>query len=106
MLFRSFVCTLMSPRYQRLGDMAANTLVIHVEETPAISEHRRGESQAPDWPLNRDDQLALLAFYERHEQFSDARQQELALLVYPELTPAQALQRLKAVSRYLVEGPA
>ena len=101
-----FICTLISPRFQRLGDMAANTLVIHVEETPASSEQNRGESLAPDWALNRDDQLALLAFHERHGQFSDARQQELALLAYPELAPAQALQRLNAVTRYLVEGPA
>jgi len=101
-----FICTLISPRFQRLGDMAANTLVIHVEETPASSEQNPGESLAPDWSLNRDDQLALLAFHERHGQFSDARQQELALLAYPELAPAQALQRLNAVTRYLVEGPA
>ena len=100
-----FICTLISPRYQRLGDMAANTLVVHIEETPQIQEQAQGDTLAPDWSLSRDDQLALLAFHERHDRFSEARQQELAQLAYPELAPALALQRLNAVSRYLVQGP-
>ncbi|ERP86703.1 RDD family protein [Alcanivorax sp. P2S70] len=99
-----FVSTLISPRFQRLGDMAANTLVIHVENPATSSKNEQGHNEAPDWSLNRDDQLALLAFQERHEQFSEARQQELAQLAYPELSPPLALKKLQAVTRFLMEG--
>ncbi len=99
-----FVTTLLSPHYQRLGDMAANTLVVHIENSETASKQMSGPAAAPDWPLNAQDQLALLAFHERHKQFSEARQQELAQLAFPELSPTQALHRLQAVTRHLLEG--
>jgi uncharacterized RDD family membrane protein YckC len=99
-----FVTTLISPRYQRLGDMAANTLVVHIEKTETTSTQHNGPANPPDWPLSSQDQLALLAFHERQGQFSEARQQELAQLAFPELSPPQALQRLRSVTRYLIEG--
>ncbi|MCK0152213.1 RDD family protein [Alcanivorax sp. S6407] len=99
-----FVTTLISPRFQRLGDMAANSVVIHVENTATAVKADQGTTTPPDWPLGRDDQLALLAFQERHSQFSEPRQQELAQLAYPELSPPLALQRLRSVTRYLLEG--
>ncbi|MED5239173.1 MAG: RDD family protein [Pseudomonadota bacterium] len=99
-----FVSTLISPRFQRLGDMAANSVVIHVENTATAIKADDGDATPPDWPLRREDQLALLAFQERQAQFSQPRQQELAQLAYPELSPPLALQRLRAVTRYLMEG--
>ena len=99
-----FVTTLISPRYQRLGDMAANTLVVHIEKTETTSTQHNGPANPPDWPLNSQDQLALMAFHERQGQFSEARQQELAQLAFPELSPPLALQRLRSVTRYLLEG--
>ncbi|MGB1466165.1 MAG: RDD family protein [Alcanivorax nanhaiticus] len=99
-----FISTLLSPRFQRLGDMAANSVVIHVESTPTAVKPENADTTPPDWPLTREDQLALLAFQERQSQFSEPRQQELAQLAYPELSPSLALQRLKAVTRYLMEG--
>ncbi|MCG8394444.1 MAG: RDD family protein [Pseudomonadales bacterium] len=99
-----FITTLINPRFQRLGDMAANTVVVHIEPADTSHKSRDGEPLAPDWPVNREDQLALLAFHERHDQFSRARQEELAQLAYPELDPQQALQQLNGVTRYLQEG--
>ena len=99
-----FVTTLISPRFQRLGDMAANSVVIHVENTSTAIDSDAGDATPPDWSLSREDQLALLAFQERQTQFSEPRQQELAQLAYPELPPTMALERLKAVTRFLVEG--
>ena len=46
-----FVSTLISPRFQRLGDMAANTLVIHVENPATSSKNDQGHNEAPDWSL-------------------------------------------------------
>ena len=99
-----FISTLISPRFQRLGDMAANSVVIHVESAATAVKPDESTATPPDWPLSREDQLALLAFQERQAQFSEPRQQELAQLAYPELSPSLALQRLKAVTRYLMEG--
>jgi hypothetical protein len=99
-----FITTLISPRYQRLGDMAANTLVVYIEQTGTTRKQHNGPANPPDWPLSSQDQLALLAFHERQEQFSEARQQELAQLAFPELSPPLALQRLRSVTRYLLEG--
>lgn len=99
-----FITTLISPRYQRLGDMAANTLVVHIEQTGTTRKQHNGPANPPDWPLSSQDQLALLAFHERQDQFSEARQQELAQLAFPELSPPLALQRLRSVTRYLLEG--
>lgn len=99
-----FITTLISPRYQRLGDMAANTLVVHIEQTGTTRKQHKGPANPPDWPLSSQDQLALLAFHERQDQFSEARQQELAQLAFPELSPPLALQRLRSVTRYLLEG--
>lgn len=101
-----FITTLISPRFQRLGDMAANTLVIHAHRDPPQRSRPDGTPQPPDWPLTRDDQLALLAFHERQGELSEARQAELAQLAFPELSPTQARERLTAISRYLVEGSA
>ena len=99
-----FVSTLISPRFQRLGDMAANSVVIHVDNNATVVKPHEETASPPDWALSREDQLALLAFQERHGQFSEPRQQELAQLAYPELSAPLALKRLKAVTRYLVEG--
>ncbi|EKF75010.1 hypothetical protein A11A3_06136 [Alcanivorax hongdengensis A-11-3] len=99
-----FIATLISPRQQRLGDMAANTLVIHVPEHGQSLTRSDGERQPPDWSVSRDDQLTLLAFRERGNQFSPLRRQELAQLAYPELPPEQAESTLASVTRFLVTG--
>ena len=52
----------------------------------------------------RPQSFEVTAFHDRQDQFSEARQQELAQLAFPELNPSQALQRLRAVTRYLLEG--
>lgn len=93
---------LMSSRLQRLGDLAADTLVIHdqggrhttLEQTDATTE-------APDWSLDRNDQLVLLAFSERAGQLSEARRRELAGLAYPELPAEAASERLVRVAGHV-----
>ncbi|WP_101675233.1 RDD family protein [Alloalcanivorax mobilis] len=97
-----FVVMLISPRQQRLGDLAADTLVIHSPPPPALSGATDSEAEPPDWPLSRQDQQVLLAFSDRAGALSEARQQELAALAYPDLPPAAALQRLRRVARHVL----
>lgn len=100
-----FVVMLISPRLQRLGDLAADTVVIHVPE-PLQAQRSPGEgSEAPDWPLSRDDQLVLLAFSERAPGLSRQRQEELARLAFPEQPPPAALEKLRRVARHVLGDP-
>ncbi len=72
--------TLMTRRFQRLGDLLANTVVVydrlpnmHVAALPPVLE-----SRAPGVPLTREEQAALAGFRERGGMWSEARRIELA----------------------------
>lgn len=72
--------TLLTKRFQRLGDLLANTVVVydrlpkpdHVALPPVL------ESRAPAVPLSREEQAAVMAFRERGGMWSEARRIELA----------------------------
>ncbi len=91
-------------RFRRLGDLTAGTLVIHRE--------RRGEElslppvppRAPAIALDLDDQIAVIAFTQRHQQLSDSRQRELAGLLEPltGTSGADAVQYLHSVGGWLL----
>jgi uncharacterized RDD family membrane protein YckC len=95
---------LASPRFQRLGDHAAGTLVVHVPPRAgrAASAAPSAEPQAPAFPLAPDEQAAVLAFGARGAEFSPGRREELARLATPLLRPAAAAApQLEAVAAYL-----
>ncbi|BFM07709.1 RDD family protein [Halioxenophilus aromaticivorans] len=83
-------------RFQRLGDLAAGTLVIH--KILPTDSHSLPEvpAQAPAHALALDDQIAIINYTQRHHQLSESRQQELAEI----LTPLHNRKGLAAV-RYL-----
>ena len=69
-------------RFQRLGDMAAGTLVIYAktdEDKPVLTH---SVSYPPPVPLELDDQIAIISFAERSSELSTARQQELADILH------------------------
>ena len=78
------VSILCSDKMQRLGDLAAGTLVINVREArlPATHPPQVG-AQRPRVPLRPDEQRAILGFAERSGEFSDDRSLELASLLQP-----------------------
>lgn len=85
-------------RFQRLGDLAAGTLVVYRTgpgETPTAAE---GAATAPPVPLGLAEQQALLAFAERSPGLSDPRRAELAGILAP-LTGDQA-DAVAALHRY------
>ncbi|GAA5127815.1 RDD family protein [Alloalcanivorax gelatiniphagus] len=101
-----FLVMLISPRQQRLGDLAADTLVIHLPAPPPAGARDPGAAEAPDWPLDREDQLVLLAFSERAPALSEQRRQELARLAFPEQPAPAALEKLRRVARHVLGEPA
>lgn len=99
-----FLCMLSNQRFQRLGDLAADTVVIHVAPQEMHNVKVQVTALLPDWPVTLDDQRALVSFLQRGEKLSQARRQELAKLAYPELTPAQAEIRALGHARHLLGG--
>jgi uncharacterized RDD family membrane protein YckC len=72
------VTMLCNRRFQRLGDLAAGTLVISVRESSAPASVPDITPLAPSILLNRNEQSSIVEFLHRSQQLSPPRQQELA----------------------------
>ncbi|MGB0722526.1 MAG: RDD family protein [Gammaproteobacteria bacterium] len=73
---------LSNPRFQRLGDLAAGTLVVHARgDAPRPAFKAAGGSLPPPVALTPDEVRALVEFAERRPLLSEARAAELAALV-------------------------
>ena len=86
-------------RFQRLGDLAAGTLVVYRAEAPAAPDARDGSAKAPPVPLDLTEQQALLAFAERAPHLSASRQAELAEVLAP-LLPDDGSDGATALYQY------
>lgn len=78
------LCCFFNRRFQRLGDLVADTVVIHAEakdEKPPPQVNT--EPLTPPQALTRAEQAALLEFLERAPSWSDARKVELTDLLEP-----------------------
>lgn len=99
--------TLLTRRFQRLGDLLANTVVVydrlpnmHMATLPPVLN-----SVAPGVPLSREEQAALAGFKERGGMWSEARRIELADHA-KELTGAtgqEGMTRLLGMAHWLGE---
>jgi uncharacterized RDD family membrane protein YckC len=92
--------SLASPRFQRLGDLAAGTLVIHRPRQPAPPPSAPVAALPLPFALSAEEQRAVLAFDERQQQLSPARREELAGLLAPLLgvPPGEAPLRLRRIA--------
>ncbi len=73
-----FLATLVSGKFQRLGDLAAGTLVVYGERQEKEAAIARVPARPLPWPLPYGEQLLVLRFAERSSRLSAARRQELA----------------------------
>lgn len=89
-------------RFQRLGDLAADTMVVHRQRAALPSVRVAVQELAPDWPADRDDQRVLVSFLERGQSLTRARRQELARIAWPEHTPEQAESHALGTARHMV----
>ena len=79
LLYLVGVATMLSNgRFQRLGDLAAGTLVIGVSESSRASAVENIEPLAPSTPLLRSEQSSIIEFLQRSKHLSEPRQRELA----------------------------
>ena len=102
-LFGLLSC-LISGRFQRLGDLAAGTLVVHrIQSTP----RRLPETvppRPPLLPLTLEEQRAMVAFAERANLWSEERREELALHTgaVARGSPRERVEQLLGYARWIV----
>jgi len=75
------VTMLSNRRFQRLGDLAAGTLVISVPESAKPAAMEEIVPLAPSTSLLRTEQSSIIDFLQRSNQLSEPRQQELASIL-------------------------
>ena len=94
-----------STRFQRLGDIAAGTLVVYRDTPPSPPQLPEAEAERAPFALSLEEQRALLSFAERQSGLSAARRLELAsLLAEPlEVTDEQAEARLHGIAQGLLQ---
>ncbi len=92
------ICCLFTRRFQRLGDLVADTVVIYDDSKPVAPAaiQVNAEPHPPSQVLNRAEQAAILQFLERAPHWSDARKIELSDLLEP-LTDRKGLGGLTRV---------
>lgn len=93
-------------RFQRLGDLAAGTLVVYREKREQRPEIPAAPSMPPPPDFNVDELRHLLDFAERGDQLSPERRSELASLLQP-ITGVQgdeAVTRLWSYANWLARG--
>jgi uncharacterized RDD family membrane protein YckC len=83
--------------FQRLGDLAADTVVVYNEREPKHNPvHLDIQAIAPDVPLTREEQLSVVSFVERIGEWSDDRRSEMADVLEP-LTGATGEEGVRRV---------
>jgi uncharacterized RDD family membrane protein YckC len=77
------ICILSNNRFQRIGDIVAGTVVLHVEAIQPLSEQENIVAEAPPRPLKLEEQQAIINFYQRRATLSEERAEELAKVAGP-----------------------
>jgi len=94
---------LINRRFQRLGDLAAGTLVVYTEAVRRGTGGIEAEARALPVPLAVDEQRALLDFAERSTTLAPGRVEELAEIIADE-RGAAAVQTVLGYARWLERG--
>jgi len=104
-----FLVTLLNADGKRLGDLAAGTVVAHVDSQSIdrALEPAQGElgAEPPPAPLTAEEQRAVIEYGRRAGQLTDERAAELAEIAAPligDLPPEQARRRLLRLANFLL----
>jgi len=73
----------LSADFKRLGDLAAGTMVVYEDPPPAPVAFPEVEPARPPWPLEPEEQQALIAFAERAGALNAERADEIAAVLGP-----------------------
>jgi len=94
----------MGKHFQRLGDLAAGTIVIHQPPGKGIVALPESEPVMSPVVLEQEDQAAIINFTQRHHQLTKARQQELATILcdVTKQKPEAAVRYLQGIGAWLL----
>ena len=97
------ISVLLTERFQRLGDLAAGTIVVH--EVRDFSAGRIGDIEPLPVrvPLSPDEQQAIVSYGERAQRINRERGEELAALLEPVLGSVD-VDRLRGHASWLAGG--
>lgn len=80
------ISVLVTGRFQRLGDLAAGTIVVYTEQESYSTSALEGvKPVAPTHPLNQERQMAFINFALNRGQMSQSRQNEIADIIRPRM---------------------
>ncbi|MBA4503354.1 RDD family protein [Marinobacterium marinum] len=98
------VSMVVSGRFQRLGDLAAGSLVVHVDKQPKVVVDESIKPIMPRQVLSRAERQGIIGLTERSMSISQPRQEELAQLLEPVtgVSGAAGLEHLKGVGAWLL----
>jgi uncharacterized RDD family membrane protein YckC len=98
------VSMLASRDFQRLGDLAAGTVVVHAEPPAVGSRVPAADPLRPPVPLRSDEQRVVIDFAERLSTWSEARAREIASVARPltGATGGASVARLTAFANWLL----
>lgn len=85
--------------FARLGDIAANTIVVHAEDHQVFKVIPDAKAKAPNISLLPDEQNAIVSFAARADKLSIHRQTELAEILTP-LHDDKAEESIKHLHQY------
>lgn len=94
------VAVLLSDKFQRLGDLAAGTVVVYRTKAVRAKPGAAAEPRPLTVPLALDEQQAILEYGERASLLHPARAKELAKLLAPVLGSVDA-ERLRGYASWL-----
>lgn len=101
-----FFCCLFTKKFQRVGDLVANTLVVYTQpELMMTGQEPKVEATAPTAALAREEQVALADYYNRASMWSEARRIELSDHA-SELTQKRGMEgmiRLLGIAKWIKE---
>lgn len=98
------LCMVMNDRFQRLGDIAAGTLVIYKHKQKDRTGLAESQAYPPPLSLELEDQIAIIGFAERSRELSEDRQQELANILdnVTHRTPKDGIEYLRGIGNWLL----
>lgn len=99
----AFISMLITPRFQRLGDLVASTVVLHKPlEYPTI-DMQAVAPVTPSVSLNLGEQQALIRFQQRTPYLTAERAEELAQLTHPLVEDeTNATSRLLGIASWIM----
>jgi uncharacterized RDD family membrane protein YckC len=105
MYLGGFVVMVVNRDFKRLGDLAANTLVVYREQKLEALAIPQAEPQPPGFALSIGEQRAILDFAARSTGLTRERAEELAEIPHSLIAgaaPGKAASRLIGIANYLV----